>query len=62
MRDQVSHISMSKELSFVSLDVEDPATTTELLSTSEDEGYSRLGIASSSPAIIVLSLRSTVYS
>jgi len=42
---------MSKELSFVTLDVEDPAATPELLSTSEEDGYSSLGIASSSPEI-----------
>ena len=44
---------MSKELSFVTLDVEDPAATPELLSTSEEDGYSSFGIASSSPEIVL---------
>ena len=42
---------MSNELSFVTLDVDDPAAIVELLSTSEEDGYSSLGISSSSPEI-----------
>ena len=44
---------MSNELSFVTLDVDDPAAIVELLSTSEEDGYSSLGISSSSPAIVL---------